>query len=692
MTPSDSRERSEEAVLDRRDFHRASALAGAAFLLGGRPDDPIRATVLEHPDRWTDRAVGLATYLERAGAEVLPLDPARPATAQPGRPQLIAFGSFTNNGDVYRQYLARHGTSLARFVARGGVVLEMTQSDQFGASVAWLPEGMEARRGDRDLHVLHAIDPEHPLVRALFPPDRSRIDDAYVGHDQANWESFERTQGLRVLAASAPNGSSPCLLEGAHGKGRVLLASLWLDKGFDREGRPRASERNRTLAGRFFAAVVQHVRAVTVGRAPEVVPTPSLHERSAGPMIGHVDHRSARIWFGAGSRAREGQVFRCQLEGGGRSVQKEARAHAARDRTMVFPFDELAPDTPYEVRIAAAGVPEEAGVWGRFRTAPDPDHPARVVLGLGSCAPSTPDPVWTRVLEEGCEGFVFLGDTPYIDSSDLKVAREKHREFLVQPEISRLIASVPCWGTWDDHDFGRNDGHGDFEGKGACRRAFVEYRANATFGHDRLGRPLETPATNGEGIYTSFRRGPLEVFLLDPRWFSRTERSFADPEQPTCLGAVQWRWFRKRLLGSTATFKAITTGMIWDDKTNREKDDWHTYRHEREAIFDLIRDENVPGCFLIGGDIHVSRALNYGPQRVGYPLWQFIVSPLHAGVIERLDVPHPALVHHAAEPHTFLKLVCDSTEPDPVMEAIWINRAGRELFRVSLRASDLEAH
>lgn len=290
-------------------------------------------------------------------------------------------------------------------------------------------------------------------------------------------------------------------------------------------------------------------------------------------------------------------------------------------------------------------------------------------------------------MDEGCDSFVMLGDTPYLDTSDLVVARRKHRTFLQQPELARLIASRPVWATWDDHDFGGNDKHGDHPGKRNNRTAFVDYRANATFGHDADGTGLTTRA-DGLGIYTSFRRGPVEVFLLDPRWFSRTEASWADPSKPGCLGRVQWDWLRERLLQSTAPFKALASGMIWDDKQNGESDDWGTYAHEKEALLDFIAAERIPGCFLIGGDIHVSRALNYGP-RVGYDLWQFIVSPLHGSTIPSLNVPSPHLVHSAVEPHVFLKLVADTTGDMPTLTATWINRDGRRLFEVRRTAADM---
>lgn len=424
----------------------------------------------------------------------------------------------------------------------------------------------------------------------------------------------------------------------------------------------------------------------------------AAEDRAAGPLVGHVGTREARLWLRPGPGAARACRWRCRLmaaEGAGAgespAIGAEAMPDPDHDWTVLLDLEGLAPATAYRAELEPVGLDAEttaaARVEATFATAPE-TNAARVVLGLGSCAPSVPDPIWTQIVDEGCEGFVLLGDTPYIDDDRLAVAREKHRAFLVQPEIARMARSMPVWGTWDDHDFGRNDGHGDFPGKHVARLAFTEYRANASFGQDAAGRPQRARFGEARGIHTSFRRGPVEVFLIDPRWFSRTAPSWADPSQPTCIGAAQWAWLREGLRASTATFKLLATGMIWDDKQNPEKDDWHTYRHERDAILDLVRDERIAGVVLIGGDIHVSRALRYR-DRVGYDLWQFITSPMHGSTIPSLDVPHPDLVHHAVEPHVFLRLAVDGTVADPTLEAEWIGREGRRIFSVSLRASEL---
>ena len=89
------------------------------------------------------------------------------------------------------------------------------------------------------------------------------------------------------------------------------------------------------------------------------------------------------------------------------------------------------------------------------------------------------------------------------------------RKFLYQLWVAK---SIPFWNTWDD--LGKNDSDGRVTGKENIRQAFMEYSALANYGEQ------------GEGIYTKFRRGPVEVWMIDGRWFSQTNPSLTQTDQP----------------------------------------------------------------------------------------------------------------------------------------------------------------
>jgi alkaline phosphatase D len=311
-----------------------------------------------------------------------------------------------------------------------------------------------------------------------------------------------------------------------------------------------------------------------------------------------------------------------------------------------------------------------------------PDTPGRVRLAISSCAKEDAGSraVWNRMVTEEPDAVVLLGDTPYIDSTELERQTRRHREFAAVAEYQRLLRTRPCWWTWDDHDVGINNCSGLMIGKENSRLVYTRYRPQAGYGDGR------------NGIYTSFRYGPVEVFLLDTRWFSMTEASYANPGEPTLLGAAQWQWLQQGLRASTATFKLLACGMIWDDKESIGGDDWGTYLHERRALEKFIATHRIPGVVLVGGDIHASRVLRYkSAATVGYNLVQFIASPIHASVIPTLNVYNPDLVRSAVEPNVFLLLEADSSVSPATLRGMLVNEKGDRVFSYGLTAAELRA-
>lgn len=401
-------------------------------------------------------------------------------------------------------------------------------------------------------------------------------------------------------------------------------------------------------------------------------------DAAVGPMVGHVSETTAKVWY----RPTAPGTYRLEIrESGdnGKTQTVEAEATIDNDLCLVWNVVNLKPGTRYDYAVGGELASKSLSA-SYLTTAPAADSRRKTCLAFGSCADSKPSSLWTQIEERGAEGLVLLGDTPYIDSTKLETARTKQRKFLQVPELAALIRHTPFWATWDDHDFAGNDTDGRVKGKENTRRAFLEYRANADGGQD------------DQGIYTSFRYGAIEVFLLDTRWFARTEPSPVDPDQPTLLGKRQWEWLQAELTKSTAPFKIIACGMIWDDKENTESDDWGTYAYEREALFDFIGRKRITGVVLIGGDIHCSRLLRYKTTgQAGYPIHQLIVSPIHDRTIPALNVAHPDLIKGAAVPHVWLRLEADTTRTPATLHAEWVQRDGQPMWDLQLDETQLRS-
>ncbi|MEX2212596.1 MAG: alkaline phosphatase D family protein [Phycisphaeraceae bacterium] len=434
------------------------------------------------------------------------------------------------------------------------------------------------------------------------------------------------------------------------------------------------------MTRRSFLATGAFAVGLTLQHAPSVLaqPSPAPATSPVGPMVGHVDEHTAYLWFRPGKAIKTRLIV---LAGSDRQVfDQTLLADVNNDFCITWRVDKLTPDTSYRYRImdGAQVLVDHPGCV--FRTAPVSSQPARVALAIGSCASSTEFPdMWRRMAIEGCDAVVLGGDTPYIDSSKIDVNRAKHRQFLAQPGLSELITSHPVWATWDDHDFGRNDSDGSNVDRDTIRKVFTEYRALASFGNGK------------QGIYTSFRLGPVELFLIDARYFSQTEPSPVAPDQKTLLGKDQWNWLRAALKASDAPFKILMTGMVWHNKPNKEKDKWTSYMAERDALFAFLGKEKITGVILIGGDIHVSCLLKYDTAaQVGYPLHEFVSSPLHQRILPDLTPSkEPGLVWAQAKPNVFLRVVADSTLTPASLTATWIQRDGTRLHEITLATTQL---
>jgi len=296
-----------------------------------------------------------------------------------------------------------------------------------------------------------------------------------------------------------------------------------------------------------------------------------------------------------------------------------------------------------------------------------------------SCVNDTTDEVWAEMANHNLDMLVLAGDTPYVDTGTLSTINDKHRHFLQRPNLTDLIRNKSVIGTWDDHDFGLNGGNGvsTASRKVNTRKGFVNYRI-----HDQYGDGA------GNGVYHKADMGPIEIFMLDPRWFSQTEASPIDANQSTCFGSAQWQWLLDSIRNSKAPFKVLVQGQIWQDKKNGETDDMFTYYKERDALLNIIRDEKIPGVVIFGGDIHVARQMMH-PRRVGYDLYDFIMSPGHKSVISSLNVYHPSLEWSREQQNQFLTMKADTTKEIPELTVRYMDKDGVENHKVVIKYSDL---
>jgi hypothetical protein len=323
-------------------------------------------------------------------------------------------------------------------------------------------------------------------------------------------------------------------------------------------------------------------------------------------------------------------------------------------------------------------------------------------IAFGSCADqSAPQPIWERIHDSKPDFWIWAGDNIYGDTEDMSVMRAKYAQLAEVPGYAKLLAEgVPILATWDDHDYGLNDGGADYPARAASQAAFLDF----------FGVPSDSPRRQREGVYHAEVYGPegrrVQFILLDTR-YHRSALAAHPPEdiqtkgryQPntdpsaTILGEAQWSWLREQLL-VPAELRLIVTSIQTISPDHRfEK--WNNFPLERDRLFSLIKETRATGVIFLSGDRHHAELSCYHAADA-YPLYDLTSSginksqPPAPGSPPRGLEPNPYRVGGPFQGHHFGTVWIDWEEPDPLLQLAIINQRDERPISVQIRLSTLQ--
>lgn len=254
---------------------------------------------------------------------------------------------------------------------------------------------------------------------------------------------------------------------------------------------------------------------------------------------------------------------------------------------------------------------------------------ARVLFG--SCIKQEqPIPILPVIVAQKPDVFVFLGDNIYGDTEDMDVLRAKYARLGSDRGFQSLRQQTRVLATWDDHDFGVNDGGADYPRRVESQQEFVDF----------WNDPPGSPRRQRPGVYDAHVPGPpgrrVQFILLDTRYFrsplKRGERrvggSWVPDEDPskTMLGTDQWAWLEQQLR-VPAEVRIIASG-IQCVASDAGQETWSNLPRERQRLFDLVAATKANGVVFISGDRHWAE-LSVADSDVPYPLYDLTSSSLN---------------------------------------------------------------
>jgi len=230
--------------------------------------------------------------------------------------------------------------------------------------------------------------------------------------------------------------------------------------------------------------------------------------------------------------------------------------------------------------------------------------------------------LWKELASHRPDAAFFMGDTVYVDAETTGGPAESREEFWEQyleafhsVEFFRLPELIPVFATWDDHDFGANDGDATYPLGGVARELF----------HIFMGQRLITGfSERGPGVSGRVRIGKQFFYLLDNRSF----RSPKNEPDGTHWGKAQEDWLFANIAGTDGAAWIISGSQFFGDYLPKES---YAGDHPKsfERILSRLRDLRKPVVFA-SGDRHFSELMGIEPAILGYRTFEITSSGMQS--------------------------------------------------------------
>ncbi len=246
---------------------------------------------------------------------------------------------------------------------------------------------------------------------------------------------------------------------------------------------------------------------------------------------------------------------------------------------------------------------------------------------------------WDVIAAQKPQAFLLIGDNVYgytrpTGGADMPTLVAAYKKLNSRSEFDRFRRSVPMMTTWDDHDYGANDGGGTFAFKDWSEKVYETYW-NAS--DEVKSRP---------GIYESRMIGPegkrVQFIILDARFFRSdlAAMPYREPEPPrgwyipnmdakaTILGDAQWMWLEQELAKPADLRFIISSTQVITDGHNFEG--WTNFPKERQRLYALLADKRVSNAIFLSGDRHSGGFYKKAGANLSKPYWEFTSSSLNS--------------------------------------------------------------
>ncbi len=282
--------------------------------------------------------------------------------------------------------------------------------------------------------------------------------------------------------------------------------------------------------------------------------------------------------------------------------------------------------------------------------------------------------IWTQALAHKPDLIFMIGDNVYADryigpykgpASPATIWERYHqtRELL---EVFHTEELVPVLATWDDHDFGQDDGDKTLEGISESQAIFEAFFPL---------KPIPGVYERGPGVSSVLKAFGQRFFFMDNRSFrdpsARLGEGASQPKDPARLAKLrsgkEWGVEQERWLFKTLGERAQPTWLINGTQFFGGYGPFESFENDHPENFKdvLKRLSRLPApVVFVSGDRHLLELMRVPREVLGYETVEMTTSAIHAKVFpETWSVyPNPNQLEGFASIHNYMIVDIEATK------------------------------
>jgi len=252
-----------------------------------------------------------------------------------------------------------------------------------------------------------------------------------------------------------------------------------------------------------------------------------------------------------------------------------------------------------------------------------------ITIAFGSCNNQTlENKLWKEIEKHHPLVWIWGGDVIYSDTDDMQFLEHNYMVQKNNPEYQKLIKNVDVLATWDDHDYGLNDGGLEYSKKEESQQLFLDF----------IDVPKKDIRRKQEGIYYSkdftLEENSVKILVLDTRYFrtaltadTLTTKRYTPNKKTngTMLGKKQWDWLENELTNSKCNFNIVVSSIQFLS-SEHGFETWGNMPNEVDKFEKLVESSKAKNVIILSGDRHISEISKKEILGLSYPLIDFTSS------------------------------------------------------------------